>query len=129
MANEIVPVTPGMLETVSVKGVDVVKPLKKEVYLKDLYLYNVGKRASMVTLANLKPGAEVVLKHEKALYDEYMTICYTKDGASVGEIGEFDEEIFANILDAGKELSCKVVRVGKACKDSFVRISVTLIDY
>ncbi|MCD8286886.1 MAG: hypothetical protein LUD50_06660 [Clostridia bacterium] len=131
MANEIVTVSAGTIETITAKnkGVDLLKPLKKDIYLKDLYLYNVGKRASETAMAALKEGDEVVLKHEKTLYDEFMIICYTKDGLSLGEVGEFDEEIFSRILDAGKELYCQVVRKGLAHDEPFVRISVTMKDY
>ncbi|MCD8307785.1 MAG: hypothetical protein LUD51_06150 [Clostridia bacterium] len=131
MSNDIVPISAGTIESITArnKGVDILKPLKKDIYLKDLYLYNVGKRASEVAIASVKEGDEVILRHEKTLYDEFMTICYTKSGLSLGEVGEFDEEIFSRILDAGKELYCQVVRKGLAHDEPFVRISVTMKDY
>lgn len=131
MSSDIIPVPAGTIEIATAKGkdADLLKPLKKDVYLKDLYLYNVGKRADAAALASLREGDEVSLRHEKALYDEFMTICYTKAGLPLGEVGEFDEEIFSRILDAGKELYCKVVRKGMAHDEPFVRISVTMKDY
>lgn len=103
-----------------------IKPLEREVFLQDVFVSDVfacGER-----LLKLKTGAILSLRREPQPYDEWVVGVF--DGEErLGELAEFDEEIFAHLLDAGKRLVASVKNAVVTPEYGSLEISVKMIDF
>mgnify|MGYP006893145852 CR=1 FL=1 len=103
-----------------------IKPLEKEVFLKDLFV-----RDSMINqdkLCKLKIGDSIDLKREPQPYDDLIVAVF-HDDVRLGELADFDEEIVARLLDAGKKIVAKVKNIVLIPEYGSLEISMSMIDY
>ena len=104
----------------------VIRPLEKEVFLKDVFVR--GVLFNSIQLIGLKVGDELWLKREPQPYDKLIVGVFNKN-ERLGELAEFDEEIFAHILDAGKKLVAKVKNIVISPEYNSLEISISMIDF
>lgn len=109
-------------------GMDaVIKPLTKEIWLKDCFVKGLLLHGE-VKLSKLKVGDELTLKREKLPYDDLCVAIYDEE-VRLGELANYEEGIFARLLDAGKKLVAKVKNIVIMPIYNSLEISITLIDY
>lgn len=127
MTGELTIKKDGILQTAVKIGTDTaIKPLEKTVFLKSVFVSGLLRRGE--TVSKLNPGDELQLKREPQPYDELVVAVYNGD-TRLGEIADFDEEILARLLDAGKKLTAKVKTAVVNPEYSGLQISVSMIDY
>ncbi|MCD8040189.1 MAG: hypothetical protein LUF82_01585 [Clostridia bacterium] len=127
--NEITVINKNVIAEIENNGAgNIIKPLQKEIYLTDLYLYNVDE-CPVTELVKIKEGDCLTLKHEETLYDKLNVSAYTAEGVRVGDLSDLINDVYAHLLDAGKTLKAVVVRTGVTHKNSFVKIAVSLVDF
>ncbi len=103
-----------------------IKPLEKEVFLKNVFVSEVIFQSDK--LAKLQQEDVLQLKRESQPYDKLIVAVFNND-VRLGELAEFDEEIIAHLLDAGKKLVAKVKNVIIIPEYCSLEISITMIDY
>lgn len=103
-----------------------IKPLEKEVFLQDVFVRHILLHGEK--LIALKIGDTLQLKREPQPYDELIVTVYNQD-VLIGELAEFNEGIFARLLDAGKKLVAKVKNVVIMPEYNSLEISIAMIDY
>lgn len=104
----------------------IIKPLEKEVFLKSVFVKDVIFQSEK--LSKLQQGDILQLKRETQPYDDLIVAVFNND-VRIGELAEFDEGIFAHLLDAGKKLVAKVKNVVIMPEYCSLEISITMIDY
>ncbi|MCD8373400.1 MAG: hypothetical protein LUD27_08905 [Clostridia bacterium] len=127
--NEITVINKNVIAEIENNGAsNIIKPLQKETYLTDLYLYNVDE-CPVTRLVKIKKGDELTLKHEETLCDKLNVSAYTADGVRVGDLSDLVNDVYARLLDAGKILKATVACCGFSPENSFVKIAVSLVDF
>ena len=106
----------------------ILKPFIKEIYLTELSVYHISDYCAPSQFLRLREGDELLLKHEKTPYNGRNVNVYTKDAIKVGKIGEFDEELFCNLLDAGKPLKTVIKNANYVLDFPVLILSAFLID-
>lgn len=105
----------------------IIKPLKKEIWLKDCFVKELLLHGAD-KLAKLKIGDELTMKREKLPYDVLCVAIYDKN-VRLGELADYEEGIFARLMDAGKKLIAKVKNIVIMPQYNSLEISIMLIDY
>ena len=111
------------------KLADVIKPLVKEIFLKTVAVEDVTFGENNVNLTKVIKGQEVVLKRVDTLYDKHSVYVFTTQGDSLGEINEFDNQMVANLMDAGKKLKALVDSSCSTYDGSYLKIQLYLMDF
>ncbi len=128
--NELTVKNPAVLSKIASGQLgDLLKPLQKEIFLLDVFLYEVGENCTTTQLRTLKQADELVLRRQKNAYDEFTVEAYTQENVCVGEIGDSENEIFARLLDAGKQLKTKIKRVGITPDNNFILLSIFMVEF
>ena len=107
-------------------GMDFPKPFEREVFLYDTYISGANY------VDELKDGRIALKAGDKLLFYRYVenmldknTIAIkTEGGVAVGYVPNKVNAIFASLMDAGKELFCKVCRVEE--RDGLLKIKITI---
>ena len=107
---------------------DLLKPLIKEIYLTDTYVAGILFKDEQ-PLDDLKEGDELFLRKEKTLYDEHTVNVCKKDGMRLGELPEYNNEIFARLLEAGKSIKAKIKLIEISPSFQTIVISLFLLDF
>ena len=116
------------LSTIGKIGMDtVIKPLTKEIWLKDCFVKGLIFD-SEIKIAKLKVGDALTIRREKLPYDDLCVAIYDNE-VRLGELADYEEGIFARLLDAGKKLVAKVKNVVIMPLYNSLEISISLIDY
>ncbi len=103
-----------------------IKPLEKEVFLKALFVRDIF--INQGRLLKLKIGDTLDLKRDPQPYDDLIVAVFN-GYERLGELAEFDEEIIARLLDAGKKIVAKVKNIVIIPEYSSLEISVSMIDF
>ena len=111
------------------KLADVIKPLVKEIFLKTVAVEDVTFGENNVNLTKVIKGQEVVLKRVDTLYDKHSVYVFTTQGDSLGEINEFDNQMVANLMDAGKKFKAQVADFCATYDSSHLWLSLYLLDF
>lgn len=117
-----------LLNTIKNDGLgQLLKPLTKEIYLSDTYVSGLLFRNEFPFL-NFKEGEELTLKRKKSSYDAFIVTVYQND-KKIGELAEFDRDIYARLLDAGKELKAKVKYFVIEGEYQVLSVSIYMVDF
>ena len=108
---------------------DVIKPLMREIFVKKVFVQDVTFGQNNINLAKVAKGQEVVLVRQPALYDDMCVVVQTQDGDSLGEINEFDNQMVANLMDAGKKFKAQVADFCATYDSSHLWLSLYLLDF
>ncbi len=125
MENRLIPAEQAVQTIKKFELGDIIKPLVREIFLKDVPVRGVLFAESR--LKTVKEGEELLLLRKKAPYDENLVAVY-RGTERLCELSERDEEIFAHLLDAGKKLKARIKRVIVTPDYCTLLLSIFLID-
>lgn len=112
------------------KTEEILKPLQKEILLYETYIAGTMyiEDESLIDALNL--GEKLTLKREpQNAFDEKAIRVDNKDGKKLGYVPEKDNLIFSRLMDAGKMLYAKVLKVREKIGYTQVDIEIYLIDF
>ena len=117
-----------ILQYVESNGVSALKkPLGKDIFLDDVFVDLIHD--SKPINANVKKNDNLVLQRNEATYNEYAIEVRTCYGILLGDVDEYKCEIFARLMDAGKELKVSVKNLSQSLGNTILEISIYLVDY
>lgn len=127
--NQLTIKTTDLVKKIEDGGIDnLLKPLKKEFFLADVYVEGITFNPPP-SFALISEGDELVLKRKNERFNEYAVKVLTKDDKTLGDVDEVYSDIFARLLDAGKNLIAKVKHKVVYENRNVLKISIFLIDY
>lgn len=129
MNNLILPNNAIVQKVVQNKIGDIIKPLVKEIFLKNVAVEDVTFGQNNINLTKVTVGQELALKRQESLYDKYSVYVFTTDGDSLGEINEFDNQLVANLMDAGKKIKAVVKHAFVSYDSNCLQLSLYLLDF
>lgn len=112
------------------KTEEILKPLQKEILLFETYIAGTMyiEDESLIDALNL--GEKLTLKREpQNAFDEKAIRVDNKDGKKLGYVPEKDNLVFSRLMDAGKMLYAKVVKVREKIGYTQVDIEIYLMDF
>ena len=108
--------------------VEMIKPLKKEIFLSNYYVSDINELCSDLIFGKIKENDEITLKADNMVYRKTSVgVYYEKQ--RIGELYEGEERIPYNLLTAGKELKAVVERVHMSLGKKILLLSVKMMDF
>ena len=112
------------------KTEEILKPLQKEILLFETYIAGTMYIEDESLIDALNIGEKLTLKREpQNAFDEKAIRVDNKDGKKLGYVPEKDNLIFSRLMDAGKMLYAKVVKVREKIGYTQVDIEIYLMDF
>ena len=131
MADELMIGTTNAVALVSGTSLEkLLKPLKQEILLYDTYVAGTGYINDKTILDELKNGDVLWLQREpENKFDEKAILVLDEKKRKIGYVPESDNTVFSRLMDAGKYLTAKIVKM--ETKGSFrqINISIFLVDF
>ncbi|MBR4813401.1 MAG: HIRAN domain-containing protein [Lachnospiraceae bacterium] len=131
MADELMIGTTNAVALVSGTSLEkLLKPLKQEILLYDTYVAGTGYINDKTILDELKNGDVLWLQREpENKFDEKAILVLDGKKRKIGYVPESDNTVFSRLMDAGKYLTAKIVKM--ETKGSFrqINISIFLVDF
>ncbi len=131
MADELMIGTTNAVALVSGTSMEkLLKPLKQEILLYDTYVAGTGYINDKTILDELKNGDVLWLQREpENKFDEKAILVLDGKKRKIGYVPESDNTVFSRLMDAGKYLTAKIVKM--ETKGSFrqINISIFLVDF
>ena len=131
MADELMIGTTNAVALVSGTSLEkLLKPLKQEILLYDTYVAGTGYINDKSILDELKNGDVLWLQREPDnKFDEKAILVLDGKKRKIGYVPESDNTVFSRLMDAGKYLTAKIVKM--ETKGSFrqINISIFLVDF
>lgn len=108
---------------------DIIKPLIKEIHLFDSYIAGTTHLQDKSVLEEIKVGDILNLQREDNKFDANAIMILYEGSRKLGYVPEKDNLVFARLMDAGKLLKAKIIKIEQ--KGSFKKISVGiyLVDF
>lgn len=108
---------------------DIIKPLIKEIHLFDSYIAGTTHLKDKSVLEEIKVGDILNLQREDNKFDANAIMILYEGSRKLGYVPEKDNLVFARLMDAGKLLKAKIIKIEQ--KGSFKKISVGiyLVDF
>ena len=69
------------------------------------------------------------LQREDNKFDDNAILLFTESGKKLGYVPEKDNVIFARLMDAGKMLAAKILKIEKRGTFTQIRIGIYLVDF
>ena len=131
MANEVIIKTKDELSVASGATLDrLIKPLTHEILLFDSYVAGTGYVKDEEVFAEMKVGDRLVLQREpENRFDGNAIVVLDAQKRKAGYIPEKDNIVFSRLMDAGKYLIAKVVRMEEKGSFRQINISIFLVDF
>lgn len=107
---------------------DIIKPLMNEVFLLETYIAGTTSTVNEEILSEITTGDELVLQRENNTFDEFAIAVFDKNGRKLGYVPERDSEVFAHLMDAGKNLKGIVTDNYVTLDFRKIRFNMILID-
>ena len=131
MADELMIGTTNAVALVSGTSLEkLLKPLKQEILLYDTYVAGTGYINDKTILDELNNGDVLWLQREPDnKFDEKAILVLDGKKRKIGYVPESDNTVFSRLMDAGKYLTAKIVKM--ETKGSFrqINISIFLVDF
>ena len=106
-----------------------IKPLSREIQLFDSYVAGTGYGDAEALVA-LKVDDKLLLKREPDnRFDDNAIAVLDAQNRKIGYIPERDGKVAARLMDAGKYLTAKVIRLEEKGSFRQVNISICLVDF
>ena len=125
--QSIIPVNPELIQKVDTpQGLgDLIKPLTREIHLFDSFIAGTSYLKDPEVLKKAAVGDTLTLRRESAnRFDSNAILILNADGEKYGYVPEKDNQIFARLMDAGKQLTAKVVR--KELEEHWLNIRIAI---
>lgn len=138
MANELIMDENTTLSLYSKKKIEeLIKPLKKEIFLTNSFIAGITKELSGVSeqefFNEVSLNDELILQREPDGFSEDSIRVYSKNGVPLGFVADKDNEILARLMDAGKQIKAIVVNCQAETKEAgirpYVNIAIYLVDF
>lgn len=106
------------------------RPLSREIPLFDSYVAGTGYISDPSILDALKVGDTLTLRREpENRFDENAILVLDGKEQKIGYIPERDNTVFARLMDAGKFLTARIVRLEEKGSFRQINISIFLVDF
>ena len=123
MANELTEIKENTVAVIESHDLgDIIKPLIREIHLFDSYVAGTTHLEDTSVLDEIKEGDMLSLQREDNKFDSN-AVMIILDGKKLGYVPEKDNIIFARLMDAGKMLKAKIIRIQNK-GDCFKQISI-----
>ena len=130
MADELIQRSGGELVGVIDGGLgEMLKPLIREIHLFDSYVAGTTHLADQSVLTEIKEDDRLRLQREENKFDDNAILLFTESGRKLGYVPERDNVIFARLMDAGKMLAAKILKIEKRGTFTQIRIGIYLVDF
>ena len=130
MADELIQRSGGELVGVIDGGLgEMLKPLIREIHLFDSYVAGTTHLADQSVLTEIKEDDRLRLQREENKFDDNAILLFTESGKKLGYVPEKDNVIFARLMDAGKMLAAKSLKIEKRGTFTQIRIGIYLVDF
>lgn len=108
---------------------DIIKPLVRDIYLFDSYIAGTTHLSDKSVLEDIEEGHVLAMQREDNKFDSNAILILDAQKRKLGYIPEKDNVVFARLMDAGKLLRAKIIKIKK--KGSFTQISIGiyLVDF
>ncbi len=108
---------------------EMLKPLIREIHLFDSYVAGTTHLADQSVLTEIKEDDRLRLQREENKFDDNAILLFTESGRKLGYVPEKDNVIFARLMDAGKMLAAKILKIEKRGTFTQIRIGIYLVDF
>lgn len=108
---------------------EMLKPLIREIHLFDSYVAGTTHLADQSVLTEIKEDDRLRLQREENKFDDNAILLFTESGKKLGYVPEKDNVIFARLMDAGKMLAAKILKIEKRGTFTQIRIGIYLVDF
>ena len=130
MADELIQRSGGEIVGVIDGGLgEMLKPLIREIHLFDSYVAGTTHLADQSVLTEIKEDDRLRLQREENKFDDNAILLFTESGKKLGYVPEKDNVIFARLMDAGKMLAAKILKIEKRGTFTQIRIGIYLVDF
>ena len=131
MADELIQRSGGeLVEALDGGGLgEMLKPLIREIHLFDSYVAGTTHLADQSVLTEIKEDDRLRLQREDNKFDDNAILLFTESGRKLGYVPERDNVIFARLMDAGKMLAAKILKIEKRGTFTQIRIGIYLVDF
>lgn len=131
MADELIQRSGGeLVEALDGGGLgEMLKPLIREIHLFDSYVAGTTHLADQSVLTEIKENDRLRLQREENKFDDNAILLFTESGRKLGYVPERDNVIFARLMDAGKMLAAKILKIEKRGTFTQIRIGIYLVDF
>lgn len=107
----------------------IIRPLTKEIHLFDSFVAGTTHLADPSVLDTIAAGDTLTLMREDNKYDSNAIMILTAEKKKLGYVPEKDNIVFARLMDAGKLLIAKIIKIEKRGKFNQIRIGIYLVDF
>lgn len=131
MANELITKTKNELSVAGGATLEqLIKPLTHEILLFDSYVAGTGYVKDENVYTEMKVGDRLeLLREPENRFDSNAILVLDAQKRKAGYIPEKDNIVFARLMDAGKYLIAKVVRMEEKGSFRQINISIFLVDF
>lgn len=130
MANELDIKKEGIVGLVENHGLDeIIKPLFREIYLFDSYIAGTTHLQDKTVLDIIKENDNLVLQREDNEFDSNAIMVLTEDKKKLGYIPKKDNIVFARLMDAGKLLKAKILKIEQKGNFRQISVGIYLVDF
>lgn len=130
MANELDIKKEGIVGLVENHGLDeIIKPLFREIYLFDSYIAGTTHLQDKTVLDIVKENDNLVLQREDNEFDSNAIMVLTEDKKKLGYIPKKDNIVFARLMDAGKLLKAKILKIEQRGNFRQISVGIYLVDF
>lgn len=130
MADELILKKDGVVALAAEKGLaDMIKPLKKEIYLFDTYIAGTSYLKDTTVLQEAAVGDTLVLQREENKFDEKAILVLNEKQQKLGYVPEKDNVVFSRLMDAGKLLTGKISSMQQKGTFTQIWMKIYLVDF
>ncbi len=129
MANEISTINQHTVSVVKDHQIgEIIQPLIREIHLFDTWIAGTTHLDDKSVLKEIKPGDELILRREDNKFDRKAILVLNSAKQKLGYVPEKDNIVFSRLMDAGKILKAKIVKIQDQESWTKVSIGIYLVD-
>lgn len=130
MANELTKKEETMVSLVQGSELgDIIKPLIREIYLFDSYIAGTTHLEDKTVLEKIKVGDVLNLLREDNKFDSNAILILNDEKKKIGYVPEKDNVVFARLMDAGKLLKAKIIKIDQKGSFKQIGVGIYLVDF
>ena len=130
MANKLSIKADGLISIVEERDHgNIIKPLPKEIHLFDSFVAGTTHLADPSVLETIKVGDKLSRMLDNNKFDSNAVMILTDEKKKLGYVPEKDNIIFARLMDAGKLLIARIIKIEKRRSFTQINISIYLVDF